>query len=169
MGETEIEQLSLIVKLLGSPTIDDMKVLSSLGCPELIQWRRDSLPLGRADNLERRFLADTSLETVTLLGGCLKWDPQARWTAAEALGRGKDRHAALAEQWWRQSPRAADKESLPTSAEARNGGASRNLEFRGRGRDMDVSPKVESKTEEYVFAFDGEGSVRRPAKRSRPR
>ena len=169
MGETEVEQLSLIVKLLGSPTSDDMAALSSLGCPEFIRWRRDSLASGRADNLERRFLNETSLQTVNILRGCLRWDPQARWTAAQALGRGKSRYATLAEKWWRESPRATDNESLPTSAEARNVGASKNVEDWGKAQHMKSSPEAESKAGDYVFDFEGEGSVRRPAKRPRHR
>ena len=98
-GETAVEQLSLIVKLIGSPTAEDLAALSAMGCPELLRWRRESLAAGRADNLERRFLTSTSSETVNALKGFLKWDPHARWTAAEAQGIGKSRYAAAAQRW----------------------------------------------------------------------
>lgn len=168
-GETEVEQLSLIVKLLGSPTVDEMAALSSLGCPDLIKWRRNSLASGRADNLERRFLAETSPETVKFLCGCLKWDPGARWTAAEALGRTKNRCAALAEKWWRESPRAADKELLPTHLGLRNGDAPAMVEIAGKGKDVETRSKLGTRGGGYVFDFVGDTSMQRPVKRPRPR
>ena len=165
-GETPIEQLSLITKLLGSPTPDDLAALSAVGCPELIRWRREGLALGRADNLDRKFLANTSTETVTFLRGLLKWDPKARWTAAEALGIGKSRCAATAEQWWKESPRAIDKDLLPTFPEIRNAvqtTANRNMEIAGRTGKNDLGGG------EYIFEFDEESALRRPAKRPRAR
>lgn len=113
-GETTIEQLSLILKLLGSPTGDDLAAFSAMGCPELIKWRRESLNMGRVDNIERRFLNEISPETVTMLKGCLRWNPQARFTATEALAKSRSKHAATAERWWKESPRAIGKELLPT-------------------------------------------------------
>lgn len=170
-GETTIEQLSLIVKLLGSPTSDDMAALSAIGCPDLIKWRRESLSSGRVDNLERRFLTETSPETVCFLRGCLTWDPRARWTAAEALGRGNYRCSALAAKWWKESPRATDKEFLPTYPEARNknSGASTSSGTDYRGVGQDESNKA-GDGNSYVFDFDGDATaLRRPAKRPRPR
>lgn len=113
-GNDDLEQLSQIVKLLGSPTPEDIRALSSIGCPDLIQWQRESMPHGRADNLERRFLSRSSKGTVSFLSGLLKWDPKARWTASEALGKSRSRFASAAEDWWRENPRAVDKELLPT-------------------------------------------------------
>lgn len=179
-GETVIEQLSLIVKLLGSPTSDDMAALSAIGCPDLIKWQRESLSSGRADNLERRFLTETSPETVSFLRGCLTWDPRARWTAAEALGWGKNRCSDLAVKWWKESPRATNKEFLPTYPEVRNSNeasASRGVEYRGKGQhdaaERPMSQGTSNKTgggNSYVFDFDGDATaLRRPAKRPRPR
>lgn len=183
-GETVIEQLSLIVKLLGSPTSDDMAALSAIGCPELIKWRRESLSSGRADNLERRFLTETSPETVSFLRGCLTWDPRARWTAAEALGRGKNRCSAQATKWWKENPRATEKEFLPTYPEVRNNNngasTSRGKEYRGKGQ-QDGAEKLTSQAtrdesnktgggNSYVFDFGGDAAtLQRPAKRPRPR
>ncbi|KAK0640386.1 Cyclin-dependent kinase 10 [Lasiodiplodia hormozganensis] len=113
-GNTELEQLSQIAKLLGSPSPGDIVTLSSMGCPDLIKWQRDSMPRGRVDNLERWFLSRSTKGTVKFLASILKWDPKARLTANEALGKSKSRFAAAAEDWWRESPRAAAKEQLPT-------------------------------------------------------
>ncbi|KAL1622063.1 hypothetical protein SLS54_005128 [Diplodia seriata] len=113
-GNDDLEQLSQIVKLLGSPTPGDVKTLSSMGCPDLIKWQRDSMPQGRVDNLERWFLSRSTKGTVKFLSGLLRWDPKTRWTANEALGKSRSKFAAAAEDWWRESPRAAAKEQLPT-------------------------------------------------------
>lgn len=167
-GETPIEQLSLIVKLIGSPSPDDMAALSAMGCPELIRWRRESLAAGRADNLERKFLPATSPETVKFLKGFLNWDPHARWTATEALGIGKGRQAVAASRWWQESPRAIEKELLPTFPEVRNAQHAVNMANRGRN-DIERpggSASKDLKGGEYVFDFDGE-NVRRPTKRPR--
>lgn len=170
-GETPIEQLSLVIKLLGSPTPDDLAALSAMGCPELIRWRREGLASGRADNLDRRFLANTSSETVTFLRGLLKWDPNARWTAGEALGVGKSRFAATAEKWWKESPRAIDKDLLPTYPEVRNAEKVQTMMNRGRA-DVEIAGRVGKNNPgggEYVFDFGEESGLRRPAKRPRVR
>ena len=163
-GETSIEQLSLIVKLLGSPTSEDLSALSAMGCPELIRWRRESLAMGRVNNVERRFLNVTSPETVNMLKGLLKWDPHARFTATEALGRGKSKYATSAEQWWRESPRAVEKDLLPTYPEIRNGRSGHELEHRG-GADA-LRQGTKGHPGGYVFDFDG-GTLQRPTKRPR--
>ena len=170
-GETPIEQLSLIVKLLGSPTPEDLAALSAMGCPELIRWRRESLSSGRADNLERKYLGETSLETVKFLQGFLRWDPHVRWTAAEALGIGKGRYAAISERWWKESPRAVEEELLPTFPEIRNPEHARRMADRSNvGAELN-----EGSTEKvrgvggagYVFEFDDQSALRRPAKKPR--
>ena len=170
-GETPVEQLSLILKLLGSPTPDELAALSAIGCPELIKWRRESLAMGRVDNIERRFLDDTSPETVTMLKGCLRWDPQARFTAPEALGRGRSKYAATAERWWRESPRAIEKEFLPTYPEVRNGVVIPNLEHRGRAvQDKgSVGSTARAKDAPSGYVFDFDDTTCRPAKRPRAR
>ena len=169
-GDTPMDQLSLIVKLLGSPMSEDLAALSAMGCPELIRWRRESLAPGRADNLERRFLADSTAETVNVLKGLLRWDPRARWTALETLGRGKSRFATVAGRWWNESPRAMNKDLLPTYPEVRNGVAVRGMEAGAKaGVREPAGPKgaVKDSTDNYVFDFDGFNSVERPAKRPR--
>lgn len=165
-GETPIEQLSLIVKLLGSPTADDLASLSAMGCPELIRWRRESLAMGRVDNLERRFLNVTSPETVNMLKGLLRWDPQSRFTAAEALGRGKSKYAATAEKWWTESPRAIERALLPTYPEVRNGPGGPSLQHRSRAPAPGIG-RGNDGSDGYVFDFDDGNTMRRPAKRPR--
>ena len=167
-GETAIEQLALIVKLLGSPTSDDLAALSVMGCPELVKWRREGLTMGRVDNLERRFLNATSPETVSMLKGLLKWDPHARLTAAEALGKGRSKYASIAEKWWKESPRAVEKEMLPTFPEIRNGRSSSNLQNRSRAPHGLVEGAGEHPGD-YVFDFDDGSTLRRPVKRPRAR
>ena len=166
-GETPLEQLSLIVKLLGSPTPEDIAALTAMGCPELVRWRRETSS-GRVDNVERRFHTDTSVETVGFLRGILKWDPGARWTAAEALGHAKSKYAKGGELWWKESPRAIDKELLPTFPEVRNGVA---VGMTRRDKEDHIATTGNSpsgaKDHGYVFDFDGPESVRRPAKRHR--
>ena len=171
-GETPIEQLSLITKLLGSPSQADLAALSAMGCPELIRWRREGLALGRADNLDRRFLANTSPETVTFLRGLLRWDSNARWTAGEALGIGRSRFAATAGNWWKESPRAIDKSLLPTFPEVRNAETSQNMASRSRSyveNSGHVGKKNNVGNGEYVFDFGEESSLQRPVKRPRAR
>lgn len=165
-GETPIEQLSLILNLLGSPSPDSVAALSAMGCPELVKWRMDGLQTGRAANIERRFLNETSPETVTILRSLLQWSPQARLTAAEALGNSRSRLAAKAEKWWRESPRAVEKELLPTYPEVRNGGAAPKLEHPGMATQMPTQVDGGSQGE-YVFDF--ENNIRRPSKRPRAR
>ena len=163
-GETPLDQLSKIVKLIGSPTSDDMAALSAMGCPELIVWQRESLALGRADNLERRFLTGTSKETVNVLKGLLKWDPRARWTAAEALAKSRSNFASEADRWWKESPRAVEKEFLPTFPEVRNGVKVGTIEH--RKMDTTTEPSFAGSDHSYVFDFD-ERSAPRPTKRHR--
>jgi len=168
-GETPIEQLSLIVKLLGSPTTSDLAALSDMGCPELIRWRRESLASGRVDNVERRFRTATSEETVHFLKGLLKWDPRARWTPMEALAKCKGSIAKEAERWWSESPRAVDKELLPTFPEVRNGVVVGGVtkENQAPTQVSTTAAHTGSKDLGYVFDFDGRGPLRRPAKRPR--
>lgn len=164
-GETPLDQLSLIVKLLGSPSTDDLAALSDMGCPELIKWQRESLPSGRADNLERRFLTGTSKETVNFLKGLLKWDPRARYTASEALAKSKGSFASQAERWWKESPRAIEKALLPTFPEVRNGVVIGMVDRSGTDTAHMKTSSVAS-DHGYVFDFDGQSALR-PAKRHR--
>jgi cyclin-dependent kinase 10 len=178
-GDTEIQQLNLIVKLLGTPTPNDMAALSAMACPDLSRWRYEQLPHGRANNLERRFLGETTNETVRFLGGLLRWDPDARWAAAEALGKGPSRNAREAARWWKESPREVDRDLLPTFPEIRNGErVGREIVLRGtdkpsirEGKGKNGSrAEEETSLESYVFDFDAnptENQYQRGTKRHR--
>ena len=163
-GDTPLDQLSLIVKLLGSPSPEDVASLSAMGCPELIKWRREGMALGRADNLERRFLTATSQETVLFLKGLLKWDPRARWTASDALARTRSTFGSEADGWWKESPRAVDKSLLPTFPEVRNGVA---IGVADHGKEkVHTGSSLGEPGHGYVFEFDGQSALR-PPKRHR--
>ena len=161
-GETPVEQLSYIVRLLGSPSSKDLAALSQMGCPDIIKWRKEGLPSGRADNVERKFLQETSPETVNSLRGFLKWDPHARWTATEALGIGRGRCAEAADRWWNESPRAIGKELLPTYPEVRN-----RDDTRGDRNVPRENIGSSSRERGYVFDFGDKSMVQHPVKRPR--
>ena len=167
-GETALDQLSLVMKLLGSPTPDDLAALSAMGCPDLVRWRRQGYAAGRSNNIERKFGPSTSTETVVFLKGLLRWDPHGRWTAAEALGVGRSRYAATAEEWWRESPRASEKELLPTYPEIRNKAERQRLSEHGKQKAR-VDEGTKGKGGEYIFDFGNDSGLRRASKRPRPR
>ena len=178
-GETEIEQLSWIVKLLGTPTPEDMSSLGDMGCPDLSSWRRERLAQGRVNNLERRFKDTATPETIKYLSRFLTWDPQCRWTASEALGYGRSRWAADAEKWWFESPKECKPALLPTYPEVRNGEKSGpELAMRGLKsadeQDLGLGTQVAGDDPKltddrgYVFDFGEDSSSKRPFKRPRP-
>ena len=167
-GDTPIDQLALIVKLLGSPSSHDIAALTALGCPELVRWRRESLSSGRVDNVERRFGSATTTQTANFLRGLLRWDPCARWTPLEALGQGRGSSAADAERWWKESPRAIERELLPTYPEVRNGIVIGTKKGEITERAAKETTSTAGSHGGYVFDFDDPGTVsRRPAKRLR--
>lgn len=163
-GETPIEQLGLTLKLLGSPSANDLATFSSMGCPDLMRWRQDGLAMGRVDNLERKFLPKTSQATVNFLRGFLRWDSHARCTATEALGIGKSRQAELADRWWNERPRAANRELLPTFPEIRNK-ADRPSTIKQERNAVEAAAGMSKDDSAYVFDFGGGSTVRRPSKR----
>ena len=173
-GETPIEQLSYTVRLLGSPSPDDLAALSQMGCPDLVRWRREegSTSAGRrADNIERKFLEMSTPATVNVLRGLLKWDPHARWTATEALGIGRGPYAGMAEEWWRESPRAVQRELLPTYPEIRNR-EGKSVQKGDDGPYERGSSSIQQVGDTgggtgYVFDFGDKSTVRRPVKRPR--
>jgi len=111
-GDTEIEQLSLIENLLGSPLAKDIDALSSLGCLELESWNRNGLEQGHPNKFERKFQNIKSQNLIKFLASLLKWDPRLRPTAPEALGQGTGTCAEDANAWWREAPPTAPKENL---------------------------------------------------------
>ncbi|KAI9849911.1 MAG: hypothetical protein M1837_000125 [Sclerophora amabilis] len=120
-GEHELEQLSLIVKFLGSPDENDMDSLEEMGCPQLLSWAQVSRDDNRETrNLEQKFLRSTTVGTVDFLTGLLTWDPRARWTAREALGKAANGFGERADRWWRESPREVDRAQLPIFPDRRD-------------------------------------------------
>lgn len=170
-GSDDLEQLSQIVKLLGSPTPDDITTLTSMNCLDLIRWQRDSLPNGRADNLERRFLSRSNMGTVNFLGGLLRWDPKARWTATEALGKSRSKFAAAADDWWKESPRAVDKERLPTFSRVKDGDMESHKKSREKvdsGKRLQAHEKPSTDLSGFVFDFgDSEPATKLPPRKRR--
>ncbi|MCJ1310989.1 hypothetical protein MMC25_004659 [Agyrium rufum] len=166
-GESPLDQLSGTVKLIGSPSTDDLNALSNMGCPQLVRWQREGgIGAGRADNLSSRFAAASTEGTVDFLRGLLTWDPRARWTASEALSKTKTKYNTAAEKWWKESPRATEPALLPTFPEIRNGvtvGIGGEAVERDKGAQSD-GPGKSAKEHGYVFDFGGESTVR-PGKR----
>ena len=119
-GETELGQLTLIVALLGTPSGSDLEALSALGCPNLIRWRKEAAQSTRMKTLENRFLNASSHGTVKFLDRLLRWNPRARPTASNALGKGKNEMAADARSWWNEEPEPAQMTSIPVFPEIRN-------------------------------------------------
>ncbi|KAI9817041.1 MAG: hypothetical protein M1832_004759 [Thelocarpon impressellum] len=175
-GTSTLDQLSLTVKLLGSPSREDLLSLAALPCPGLHTWRRDALPptgRQRADNLASILSPQADGPTLAFLGGMLRWDPSARWTAGEALGRWRRGAPECAKEWWEARPRAVERALLPTWPEGRNANAALDADA-GRSGDMETGQGEEG----YVFDFappgdtlaeggGGGGSARRAAKRRR--
>ena len=85
---------------------------------------------------------------------------------------GKSRFAAMAEKWWKESPRAVDKSLLPTYPEVRNAETVPGMANRGRSNVETIrqaGKNVNAGSGEYIFDFGDESSVLRPAKRPRAR
>ncbi|KAI9789100.1 MAG: hypothetical protein M1816_006350 [Peltula sp. TS41687] len=153
-GDSETEQLSMMVKLLGSPSAAEKASLEAVDCRDLRSW---TPPAGRPSNLRRRFDKETQ-RTLTVLKGLLSWDPRERWTAKEALGdRRGGRFARQAADWWAESPRAVDAALLPTWPEVRNGEGVVGHRKRGERRGVvGVEAKGKGKGDGdlgYVFDF----------------
>ncbi|KAF2203627.1 Pkinase-domain-containing protein [Delitschia confertaspora ATCC 74209] len=118
-GDNSLHQLSLIVMLLGTPEPEGIASLETMRCEALRRWQREEMSRGRPNNLNRKFAHDTTEGTVKFLGGLLRWDPNERWTATEALGKGKH-PPSRAVAWWEERPRPVSKDMLPTFRESRN-------------------------------------------------
>ena len=174
-GDTNTEQLALTVKLLGSPTPDDITALENLGTPDLRRWLRDDAPKGRPENLGRRFqrVPGGNGETIAYMKGILRWNPRDRWTAEEALGKGKGGWAEEAKAWWDSRPKPCRKEGLMDlignergfigDREKRKDKVVIDDDERGT-RNVDAAKEVQN---QFVFDFDDQMPIRRPAKKAR--
>lgn len=118
-GETELEQLSLIVKFLNPPTDEiwpKMRLLPKFSGQVLFRKPAEERDSGSDSkngsiSLEKRFWGHT-VETVNLLKDILQWDPERRLTAKKALDH----------RWFRsEDPKAKDTLMMPTFPELRRG------------------------------------------------
>lgn len=162
-GETEISQLAMTLKLLGSPTSQDLVSLSALGCPDLIRWRKDDMSVGRPDNVGRRFegMREGKEETIEFLKGLICWDPRARWTAVEALrGRAAVRQAR---EWWGGRPKAWEKQEVMKWIRDLEKGGRRGQEPQETSGTEDIGGENQG----FVFDFEEAGHVKRPMKKLR--
>ena len=77
-GESGVDQLVQIIKILGTPTVDQLLAMN----PNYTEFR---FPLIKPNPWEKVF-ADRDTDNVgTLLCGILQYDPSLRWTSAEIL------------------------------------------------------------------------------------
>ena len=172
-GDTNVDQLSRVVKLLGSPAQDNLTALANLGTPDLKKWLREDAAKGRPENLARRFhhVRGDHGETVSFMKGLLKWDPRERWTAEEALGHGKSDWVREAKSWWESRPKACRKEDLVRGILRNERGAVDELEQEekstGFNADKQTAEKMDEGQNQYLFDFEDELFALRSAKRSR--
>ena len=83
---------------------------------------------------------------------------------------GRSRFAAIADKWWKESPRAIDKGLLPTFPEVRNSETVQSMVNHGRSNVVNAGGAGKNDNPgngEYIFDFGDESSLRRPAKRPR--
>lgn len=162
MGDTTLSQLSRTVKLLGTPTADDLASLSRLGCSDLIHWEHNEMASGRPENLRRRFdgcrLGSATEPTARLLKGMLTWDPKLRWTAPEALGKSRG-----AREWWEGNPKACDSRMLANFLAKKQHSQASDMDVNEEGAKAPDRDYGKSNVE-YVFDFDDRA---RSTKRSR--
>jgi len=99
-GNTEMEQITLICKHIGTPTEENWPGVSKL--PEWWDPMEEPIPVWGKDAYMARFGAVGS-EGVDLLWRTLQLDPKKRITAREMLEH----------RWWRTDPKPTRKEDLP--------------------------------------------------------
>lgn len=153
-GETETEQFSLIVKLIGSPNDKIWPKMRLLpGIYEKSAGNRGRYynpPVGaQSENMLERRLKSQSKETIRLINEMLTYDPDRRITAGEAL-----RH----KYFTREMPPAQRPELIQTFPEIRNersddgGHHAKGSEGLGKRKAKDAGGP-------YVFDFPDNGFV----------
>lgn len=80
-GESEIDQLYLIQKVLGALTAEQQEVFQKN--PRFVGLKFPEMT--RAETLEKRYLGKLTREAINFMKALLKMDPSQRMTAAEAL------------------------------------------------------------------------------------
>ena len=83
-GKTELEQLSLIIELLGTPSQDTWEYLSNFKRMRSGEMTID-LKKPKASKLRDKYESKMNMATLNLLEKLLEWDPRKRITAASAL------------------------------------------------------------------------------------
>lgn len=158
-GESEIEQFSLIVKLLGSPSDKiwpKMRLLPGIydrarveEAPGRARYVPPPVGAQRENMLERRLVGQTK-ETIRLVNEMLTFDPERRISAADAL---RERY------FTREMPPPQRPELIQTFPEIRNeDGAGR----KGGGGEIVVGGKRKGKEAGgYVFDFGDDFGVRK--------
>ena len=117
-GEDPLNQLLLIAKNIGSPNEEDFKGLQLLRCSNSGYWKFFDKTQEPPGTLEKKFgfLRGNKTNTVAYLQGLLKWDPEARWCAADALACTSGTGLQNATSWWQSSPAASDHQSVASLA-----------------------------------------------------
>uniref|UniRef100_A0A915DQT4 Cyclin-dependent kinase 7 n=1 Tax=Ditylenchus dipsaci TaxID=166011 RepID=A0A915DQT4_9BILA len=95
-GESDLDQLVQIYKLLGTPTEEDWPNITSL--PDFIKIKET----GDGFDLKGVFTAAGN-DLIELISQCFRFDPLKRWTATQALQS----------QYFRSEPYACDDSELP--------------------------------------------------------
>ncbi len=98
VGSTELEQLSAIFDVLGTPTEATWPSLKNLPLAQKLNFAAQ--PVNR---LKKRLPPGLTQEGFDLLQRMLSYEPSSRPTAKECLGS----------QWFSQAPRAKDKKMMP--------------------------------------------------------
>jgi glycogen synthase kinase 3 beta len=77
-GETGVDQLVEIIKILGTPTKDQINLMNP-------NYKEMKFPQVKGSSLHKCFKTKTSLEAIDLLEKMLQYSPKDRITAAEAM------------------------------------------------------------------------------------
>ncbi|KAF8471171.1 kinase-like domain-containing protein [Kalaharituber pfeilii] len=126
-GNTELEQISLIIQLLGPPTDETwpkMRLLPRFS-GQLMFRRQEEVGRGGGEgnikSLDHRFKGQATREALVLMKEMVCWDPERRISARRALES----------RWFRvEEPRVSDVSMMPSFGEVRKG---------DRGRDIGVT------------------------------
>mmetsp|Transcript_30579 Transcript_30579/g.79778 ORF Transcript_30579/g.79778 Transcript_30579/m.79778 type:complete len:422 (+) Transcript_30579:244-1509(+) len=87
-GQSELNQLELIVRLLGSPSAEEREKLSAMGNPLQMRFKEGMPSRLRETFFASRFSSDKTMVTekgIDLLARLLSFDPEKRLSAEEAL------------------------------------------------------------------------------------
>jgi glycogen synthase kinase 3 beta len=80
-GENGVDQLVQIIKVLGTPTTDDMIAMN----PNYTEFKFPMIKANSWDKAISRLAISTTDGAVELLSGILQYDPKRRWSSAQIL------------------------------------------------------------------------------------